>query len=75
MHPTLQLDTECTSFINLLIECHNEYKFKQYIGYCNQLKTNLNNCLFQEHVKIRKSNKSKADENKQKWKELQKQFI
>ena len=74
MHPTLEIETTCSDQIQLLIQCHNEHKMKKYIGYCNQIKLQLDDCLLAEHHDVRKLNKSSADDKIKKWKDLKKQY-
>jgi hypothetical protein len=47
MHPTLDNPQliECQDIINALNQCHQESQWRKYLGVCNHLKTELNQCL------------------------------
>ncbi len=76
MHSHLQLDTDskCSLQIERLLNCHKVNRFKRFIGECNQVKEDLNLCLYGEFLITRKANKLESDNRKNHFEELKKEF-
>ncbi|KAF4527521.1 hypothetical protein B566_EDAN015621 [Ephemera danica] len=57
MHPDLSPhlhSDECNRLIKKLQTCHSENKFARFVGYCNDIDTELSRCLKAEKSKLRK---------------------
>jgi COX assembly protein 2 len=67
MHPDLapHLHTpECNRLIEALHQCHQENKFKKFLGVCNDANTAMLKCLKAEREQRRKENYDKSVERR-----------
>ncbi|XP_046394398.1 COX assembly mitochondrial protein 2 homolog isoform X2 [Ischnura elegans] len=72
MHPDLSphLHTEeCNLLINELKACHEENKFRKFLGVCNDLDKKLTDCLRKERQANRQANYEKSKRRQQLLKE------
>ncbi|KAF0852932.1 mitochondrial CIV assembly protein Cmc2 [Andalucia godoyi] len=69
MHPFLTetAHSMCSKEMEALKSCHSSHPLKKFIGCCNSVRDQLDQCLNAEFQVIRAKNARKADAEKAKW--------
>ncbi|XP_013781595.1 COX assembly mitochondrial protein 2 homolog [Limulus polyphemus] len=78
MHPDLSphLHTEeCNNLIRKLKKCHEENKWKKFVGFCNELDSDVLRCLRKERENRRRENYEKSQAKKVKIKLQQNESV
>lgn len=69
MHPDLSPSNhspECNLLIDALKNCHQQHKFRKFVGFCNEANDAMLKCLKQEREQRRKQNADKSLARRQK---------
>lgn len=61
MHPPLyRPHPKCEEFVNALVNCHANFPFSKFMGYCNDDKAAMDICFREEKEETRHANMMKA---------------
>eukprot|EP00127_Corallochytrium_limacisporum_P003816 Clim_evm30s153 gene=Clim_evmTU30s153 len=73
MHPPLDEhlhSSECNKIIRELELCHKDNPWMQYLGVCNDIKNQLNQCLREEFLVVRDRNAAKGRRKRERYEKL-----
>ncbi|KAI7868644.1 hypothetical protein BDF14DRAFT_1880897 [Spinellus fusiger] len=76
MHPPLAAhkDQGCDDAIQALDNCHHANSFNRFLGFCNEAKQLVDNCLKKEFLAQRAANKARTDEKRARMKSIWKEM-